>query len=230
MTQDIVGMIKDYERLAVSHGGVPRCGKCAKPAQWVRNIGAYGPFCKGNSCGNRERICGRCGAPFVMGVGAAGYKYCAQCCKHANSNPKQPEWVTVSCRRCGHRPDANKPAVRDSLWGYVCSGCRYPLRFVTETLRKHKVAWEQAETLLDNPLCQVCGVNILVPGGTGGGRRSALTVDHDHGCCNGPHSCGSCVRGFLCVTCNAGIGHFKNDLQLFAAAVDYLKAWHDRRL
>ena len=31
-------------------------------------------------------------------------------------------------------------------------------------------------------------------------------VDHDHACCPGRQSCGRCVRGILCVPCNAGLG------------------------
>ncbi len=29
-----------------------------------------------------------------------------------------------------------------------------------------------------------------------------LEVDHDHGCCPGEYSCGSCVRGLVCRACN----------------------------
>lgn len=48
-------------------------------------------------------------------------------------------------------------------------------------------------------------------------------VDHDHSCCPGQTSCGACVRGILCDTCNVGLGMFSDDIQRLQAAIDYLK-------
>lgn len=52
------------------------------------------------------------------------------------------------------------------------------------------------------------------------GKR--LSVDHDHSCCPGEGSCGACVRGLLCVTCNTWLGFYENQEWRSAADV-YLK-------
>ena len=50
-----------------------------------------------------------------------------------------------------------------------------------------------------------------------------LAVDHDHSCCpTKSRSCGRCVRGLLCGTCNRGLGYFRDDPKLIAAALKYL--------
>lgn len=54
------------------------------------------------------------------------------------------------------------------------------------------------------------------------GATRKLSVDHDHKCCNGPVSCGYCVRGLLCRPCNDMLGHARDDWQMFARAIRYL--------
>lgn len=64
--------------------------------------------------------------------------------------------------------------------------------------------------------CAIChGVNKS-------GQR--LAVDHDHACCPGKTSCGRCVRALLCANCNLGLGKFRDDPLLLAAAIEYLGA------
>lgn len=48
-------------------------------------------------------------------------------------------------------------------------------------------------------------------------------VDHDHACCPGGKSCGTCVRGLLCSDCNNGLGRFCDDPAVLRRAARYLE-------
>lgn len=48
-------------------------------------------------------------------------------------------------------------------------------------------------------------------------------VDHDHACCPKGRACSGCIRGLLCVNCNAGLGNFKDDPAILASAIKYLE-------
>jgi hypothetical protein len=50
-----------------------------------------------------------------------------------------------------------------------------------------------------------------------------MAVDHDHRCCPGVTSCGSCIRGLLCVNCNQAIGKLKDDPKVIHSALRYLE-------
>jgi hypothetical protein len=54
------------------------------------------------------------------------------------------------------------------------------------------------------------------------GAARALSVDHDHACCDGPKSCGSCVRSLLCKRCNMFLGHLRDDPEMFERILMYL--------
>jgi len=54
---------------------------------------------------------------------------------------------------------------------------------------------------------------------------SGWVTDHDHSCCPGKKSCGSCIRGVLCNNCNAGLGMFGDDPERLSNAVEYLMSY-----
>jgi hypothetical protein len=62
---------------------------------------------------------------------------------------------------------------------------------------KYGLTWERYTEMLKAQgfACGICGKR------ASGDRL--LSVDHAHDCCPGKKSCGECVRGLLCVRCNA---------------------------
>lgn len=70
--------------------------------------------------------------------------------------------------------------------------------------------------------CAVCGISAEK-------CDAPLSVDHDHKCCPGKKSCGECVRGLLCTSCNIGLGYMKDDLKILEAAQTYIAKWIGRR-
>ena len=84
-------------------------------------------------------------------------------------------------------------------------------------LRRHGLTVPEFHELLrsQNNRCMICQAlfsDNLTP-----------HIDHDHECCKGARSCGSCVRGLLCGLCNSGLGFFKENIQSLQRAVEYLK-------
>ena len=60
--------------------------------------------------------------------------------------------------------------------------------------------------------------------GTGFTDGVQVDVDHDHACCPGESSCGSCVRGLLCHTCNIALGMVRDDASRLRRLADYLES------
>ena len=55
-----------------------------------------------------------------------------------------------------------------------------------------------------------------------------IHTDHDHTCCRGARSCGTCVRGIACEPCNKGIGTFGDDPARMRRVADNLEAANRR--
>lgn len=77
-------------------------------------------------------------------------------------------------------------------------------------LRKYELTGEQFSPFLLESQGHSCG---MCHEPFKAGRR--ICVDHDHACCpDRERSCGKCVRGLLCLRCNAALGHIENLGQL----------------
>lgn len=77
---------------------------------------------------------------------------------------------------------------------------------------------EQYKNLLETQgsACAICGSP--EPGGLRGWQ-----VDHDHSCCAGKKSCGKCIRGLLCLRCNALLAHARDNVVRLRSAAAYLQ-------
>jgi hypothetical protein len=72
--------------------------------------------------------------------------------------------------------------------------------------------------------CAVCGA----PPDSVRAAGRALAVDHDHSCCLAAghadaRTCGQCVRGLLCRTCNQLVGSLEREPGLLASIAAYLE-------
>ncbi len=78
-------------------------------------------------------------------------------------------------------------------------------------LRQHGITEDQYQAILasQNGVCAICNnPTAYCKGGN-------LGVDHDH-------TTGD-IRGLLCTSCNAGLGHFKDNPGILHRAIEYLR-------
>lgn len=145
-------------------------------------------------------------------------------------------------RKKGHelrpiRPIRNRRAslARDDLGRKECMGCRqwypegdYPKLAASydglyhrckrcRTLQKFNITAADFDRMLEaqGNACAIC----LSPES----GHVGWSVDHDHSCCSPQKSCGKCVRGLLCFSCNIGLGHFRDDVAVIESAIAYLE-------
>lgn len=97
------------------------------------------------------------------------------------------------------------------------------LRGKTDRLQRlYGLSWIDYLSLLDNAnyACQIC-TNSFTP-------ANPAHIDHDHSCCKGKTSCGKCVRGVLCRTCNTGLGYFRDNAISLINGHQYIADWANR--
>ena len=96
----------------------------------------------------------------------------------------------------------NRPVRRPS-----CQECRKTLEGLSPTT-KEKRKWLRTKPHNEPFECPICGKTIA-------GVTSKLVLDHNH-------STGE-ARGWICDSCNTGIGRFKDDIGLIKKAIEYLE-------
>jgi hypothetical protein len=204
----------------------PRCRMCPRPARWNTVREQWGMYCSSSACTNRTRICQSCRSEFLMNVDGAGTKYCSLDCKHDGYTAAyRTKRAVTLCAWCSEAaPTGTRAGHRGGGWPYICRPCTEPIRHLLDRLRNHRVPHQRARKLLDEPSCEVCGIDIVTKVKDGRGNpRARLVVDHDHNCCAGEKSCGQCVRGLICSTCNTAAGLMRDDPRLARSLADYME-------
>lgn len=84
-----------------------------------------------------------------------------------------------------------------------------PERFKSLQRAKHGITETQYQAMLERQdgRCAICG---KTPDEAK--QKNALSIDHDHACCPGKFSCGACVRGLLCIHCNAALAWYERNV------------------
>jgi len=122
-------------------------------------------------------------------------------------------WEGRPCAQCGRTKTPKRRSEKH------CATCHRAIskaaarrahdRYLRRTYGITVTEYEQILHLQDGT-CYICRR------ATGKTRR--LSVDHDHKKGNGRHS----IRGLLCRPCNNFLGHFRDNPEIFARAIDYL--------
>lgn len=130
----------------------------------------------------------------VMSRDAEGRKQCARC----------KRWLPESDYNPGKAADGRQSYCRDCHRYY--------------TLKRRGMTVESFQALLESQggKCGACGAP------EPGGKRKQWHIDHDHSCC-ADYSCGKCVRGLLCVSCNLALGNVKDNPDTLRSLIDYLE-------
>lgn len=157
------------------------------------------------------RLCPRCGVEPL----APKKKYCHGCKKGFEYHGHTPK--KLKCVKCdnwrvpgtGQKYCADHKLTRNG-------GSQGPM---AQQAAKYNIKIQDLEVMIEaqGGRCSICGN--VDPNG------KALSVDHDHLCCPGTTSCGSCVRGLLCSLCNRAIGLMRDNPQYLRSAAEYLEKY-----
>lgn len=131
---------------------------------------------------------------------------------------RRPGAETYPCTRCGLVKDASHFTLTHSGRAVRshCKECRTKDSRWQSVARRYGLSRLQYAELFASQggTCAICRKPPPVD--------RQFSVDHDHRCCPGQLTCGKCVRGLLCVTCNHLLGMATDNPEILLAAAVYL--------
>lgn len=122
---------------------------------------------------------------------------------------------TLEERRAYYAKRRQDPVVRERMKEYQRAWREKNPRRPHESIwYRYGITWDDIRDMLEaQGGCAICGITDV----------EKWCVDHDHDCCPGGKSCGKCIRGILCDSCNRGIGQFGDCADTMRAAAEYLE-------
>lgn len=130
-------------------------------------------------------------------------------CRQPGPSSELVELATEQvCRSCGYLLPLDE--FRSGRQCKVCTGLLHKFRITRRTYNELLAAQDGK--------CKICGTED--PG------DRLFSVDHDHSCCPKDRmTCGKCIRGLLCPTCNTMLGMAKDRADVLRAAATYLEEY-----
>jgi Recombination endonuclease VII len=197
-------------QLSESPRSRPVCIRCRKPATMLQD-GSYGQFCRAQMCVSRDRYCAYCQSHYETGTTGRRRLYCSDECMFRAQGVRKGSWVC----ECGYVSFSKSQGLDGHC--FKCWQKQFGRR--SARLRAHNVGWDRAISWQESDwACEVCGCATDVDPRA----KHKGAIDHDHDCCPGSESCGTCVRGYLCGRCNSAIGLMGDSAEHVRAALRYL--------
>jgi hypothetical protein len=98
-----------------------------------------------------------------------------------------------------------------------------PEKYMDSRLKRfYNISLEIYETILvsQGDRCKICFIKQSE-------TEKIFQIDHDHECCPGLITCGKCIRGILCFTCNNMLGSAQDNPTLLINAARYLSEYKE---
>lgn len=209
------------------------CSRCGQPGHNATRCELPAPSLEGSG---PTRRCSRCRRSKPLTAFSRDNYKCYPCTtayKRELDSLVESDTTPKDCMRCGTVKPANEMSrghrglCRDcwNTWQREYRAKRkaegHDVNRATELRARYGMTLTQYAELLasQNGCCAICASTEAMVNPTK--RKYSLAVDHDE-------STGR-VRGILCTNCNQGLGKFKHDVKLFAAAIEYLQKAIGRR-
>jgi hypothetical protein len=110
-------------------------------------------------------------------------------------------------------------------------GCtrQYSVKHAHRPICRTHISYAARFSISVDRLMEILAPNVCANPGCG--SKEKLCIDHDHACCprdkfpnSQVYSCGECIRGLLCESCNHSLGRLQEDPRRIEGLLRYLEA------